>query len=464
VTGRRRESATVAGAPPGRRTPFVALLSAYVISMLGTSMSELAVPWLVLTTTGSAGKTGLVAFAQMLPYVTAQALAGPVVDRVGLRRSYVWGNLIAAVAVGAVPVMYATGSLSLAALMVLVAVAGAVRGAADCANMALVPATARAGRIPLERAAGLNSSANRTALLIGAPLAGVLVTLTNSATVVLVDAVTFAVAAVVVAGYVRGVDADAVAVPGPTGDDDRAPGALRRYGRDLAEGVRFLGRDRLLLGIAAMVAVTNLIDQGLSAVLLPVWVRDELHSAAALGIIGGAMGLGSLVGNLAGAWLGPRVSRRALYSIGYLIGGAPRFFILAVASTLWPVLAVSFVADIFGGSLNAVIGATSYERIPAHMQARVLGVIRASAWVGIPFGALLAGITADATTVTTAITIGGVAYLVTTLAPFVFPAWRGMRRPSGPLPAPDSLPEPDLLPEPQSLSGPADTDERTPSP
>jgi MFS family permease len=415
-----------------RRAPFAGLLSAYVVSMLGTSMSELAVPWLVLTTTGSAGKTGLVAFAQMLPYVTMQALAGPVVDRVGLRRSYVWGNLTAAVAVGAVPLMYATGALSLGVLLGLVAIAGAVRGAADCANMALVPATARAGQIPLERAAGLNASANRTALLLGAPIAGVLVTVTNAATVVLVDAITFAVAAIVVALSVRGIDPDAApSAPDLAGADNRAraPSALRRYGQDLAEGVRFLGRDRLLLGIAAMVAVTNLLDQGLSAVLLPVWVRDELHSAAALGIIGGAMGLGSLAGNLAGAWLGPRLSRRALYSVGFLVGGAPRFFILAIASTLSPVLAVSFAAEVFSGSLNPVIGATSYERIPPHMQARVLGVIRASAWVGIPFGALFAGVLADATNVRLAIAISGAAYLLTTLAPFVFPTWRQMRRP-----------------------------------
>jgi MFS family permease len=417
---------------PARRAPFAGLLSAYVVSTLGTSMSGLAVPWLVLTTTGSAGKTGLVAFAQMLPYVTMQALAGPVVDRIGLRRSYVWGNLTAAVAVGAVPLMYATGALSLGVLLGLVAIAGAVRGAADCANVALVPATARAGQIPLERAAGLNASANRTAILLGAPIAGVLVTVTNSATVVLIDAVTFAVAAIVVAVSVRSIDPDAAPLAAVPGDDGAQPiptGTLRRYRQDLAEGVRFLRRDRLLLGIAAMVAVTNLLDQGLSSVLLPVWVREQLHSAAALGIIGGAMGLGSLTGNLAGAWIGPRVSRRALYSVGYLVGGAPRFFILAIASTLSPVLAVSFAAEIFGGSQNSVIGATSYERIPPHLQARVLGVIRASAWVGIPFGALLAGLVADATNVRLAIAISGAAYLLTTLAPFVFPSWRQMRRP-----------------------------------
>ena len=76
-----------------RRAPFTALMTSYFISMLGTSMSQLAIPWMVLTTTGSASKTGLVAFAEMGPYVMAQALAGPLVDRFGLRRSFVVGNV-----------------------------------------------------------------------------------------------------------------------------------------------------------------------------------------------------------------------------------------------------------------------------------------------------------------------------------------------------------------------------------
>jgi hypothetical protein len=88
------------------------------------------------------------------------------------------------------------------------------------------------------------------------------------------------------------------------------------------------------------------------------------------------------------------------------------------------------VADTFGGSVNSVIGATSYERIPPHLQARVLGMIKASAYVGIPFGALVAGFAADAVGLDTTIAVAGVCYLVTTLTPFVFPAWRDMRRPA----------------------------------
>jgi MFS family permease len=408
-----------------RRAPFTALLTAYVISLAGTQISAIAIPWLVLTTTGSAAKTGLVGFATMTPYVAAQALGGPLVDRVGLRRAFVWGNLAAGVMVGLIPLAYALGGLSLPVLLALAAAAGTVRGAADCANSPLVPATAEAGGIALERAAGLTSGANRTAILVGAPLAGVLVTVAGPPLAVAVDAATFAVAAVIAAVWVR-----VTLTPA-----SRSP--LRGYGRDLAAGLRFIRGDRLLLGIITMVAVTNLLDQGLSEVMLPVWVRDKIGTASALGIIGGIAGVGALLGNLIGAWIGPRLSRRALYTTGFLLGGAPRFLVLALTGLLPPVLTVHLVSEVFAGSLNAVIGATSYERIPTELRARVLGTVRASAWVGIPFGALFAGYTVEALGLRAALLGFGIAYLLTTLAPVVFPSWRQMRRPEA-APAPET--------------------------
>jgi MFS family permease len=414
-----------------RRTPFVALLSAYTISVAGTSMSAIAIPWLVLTSTGSAAKTGLVGFATMAPYVAAQVLTGPLVDRAGLRRSFVWGNTAAAAAVGAIPLAYAAGVLRMPVLLGLVALAGLARGAADCANSPLVPVAAEAGGIALERAAGLTSGANRTALLLGAPLAGVLITIAGSPVVVAVDAATFAVAAAIGAVWVR------VAQPPQVTATTEPP--MRRYRRDMAAGLRFLRGDRLLLGIMAMSAVTNLLDQGLSEVMLPVWVRQSIGSAGALGLIAGVGGLGSVLGNVIGAWLGPRLSRRKLYTVGFLVGGSPRFFVLVLFSALSPVLAVHLVGDVFGGSLNAVIGATAYERIPEQLRARVLGVIRASAWIGIPFGALFAGLAVEALGLRATLLAFGAAYLLTTLSPVVFPAWRQMRRPD-PVPVHDRPP------------------------
>lgn len=403
-----------------RKAPFTALMTSYFISMLGTSMSQLAIPWMVLTSTGSASKTGLVAFAEMGPYVLALALAGPLVDRVGLRRSFIVGNLAAALAVGAVPAMYALHALSLGVLIALVAIAGAVRGSADCANAALLPTTATIGEVPLERAAGLNTSANRTAILLGAPLAGLLVTLFGSPLVVLLDAATFLAGAVIVSVYMRN-----VGEPAPV-----ATGGIRGYGRGLAEGLRFVRTDRLILSIVIMVAVMNLLDQGLSEVMLPVWVRSELHSASALGLITGIFGLGSVVGNLLGAWLGPRLPRRATYAVGSLLGGAPRFFVLVLVGTLSPVLAVELSAAIASGPINSILGATFYERIPEALRARVLGVIRASAWIGMPVGALFAGAATEAYGVTATLVGAGIAYTLITSVPLLFPAWREMKRPA----------------------------------
>jgi len=405
-----------------RRAPFAALIGAYVVSVAGTSMSAIAIPWLVLTTTGSAAQTGVVVFGQLVPYVAAQLLAGPVVDRVGLRLSFVWGNALAALAVAAVPAGYLLGLLTLPVLIVVVVVVGLFRGIADCANGPLVPATADLGNIPLERAAGLNAGANRAALLLGAPLAGVLVTLFGPPAVVAIDAGTFAVAAVIAAIWVRLPAATPSTVEPPAGS------GARRYLRELGEGLRFVRGDRVLLGIMTMVAVTNLLDQGLSEVMVPVWVREEVGTASALGLISGVAGAGAVLGSLLGAWLAPKLPRRAVFGVSFVLSGAPRFAVLALSDSLLLTLVVWFVADVFGGNLNPIIGAASYERIPPELRARVLGVIRSTSWLGLPFGALAGGYATEAWGVHAALWVFGGAYLVTTTAPFVFPSWRQLDR------------------------------------
>ena len=300
---------------PRRKLPLYGLVLAYGISQLGTLMSGLAIPWLVLVTTGSAARTGLVGFAEMAPYVVAQAISGPVVDRFGLRRSCVTGNAAAAVLVGAVPALYAAGALSIGSLFAIVAVAGAVRGAADAATSPLVPRTAAYGGVPNERAAGLNSVAQRTGMLVGLPLAGVLIAAAGAPTVVLVDAVTFAVAALLVATVVPPAATKADAAAAAAADEQLT---VRGYLSRLGDGMRFLRADRVIAGIALMVAVANLLDQALDSVFVPVWVHTRLHQPSGLGLIGGAMALGSVSGALAG-----NVARSAAAQVPHVRGRFP---------------------------------------------------------------------------------------------------------------------------------------------
>ena len=70
------------GAEKRYRAPLVAFLVANVVSICGTRVSAIAIPWFVLVTTGSPVKTGIVALAEMGPLVLVKAVGGPLIDRV----------------------------------------------------------------------------------------------------------------------------------------------------------------------------------------------------------------------------------------------------------------------------------------------------------------------------------------------------------------------------------------------
>lgn len=412
-----------------RRTPAFGLVGSVFVSQAGTAMSAVAIPWLVLVLTGSAGRTGLTGFVELAPYVVVQATAGPLADRYGCRRVCIAGNLVAALAVCAIPVLSTAGLLTFPMLLVAVAVGGAARGVADAGTGPLVPATAALAALSNERVAGLYSAASRAALLVGMPAAGALIGLISPATVVLIDGISFAVAAV---GIALTVPASAARQPdNPQPDQPRDTG-LRAYAASLAEGLRFLRGDRLLLGFAALAAVSNLLDQAFMVVLVPVWARTEVHSANGVGLIGGGFAIGSLLGVLVGAWLGERMPRYLSFAWGYLLGGAPPFFAVALWTTVVPPVVVAAVAGAVSGSLNPIISAVSYERIPAPLQARVLAAIKASAWVGLPLGSLVGGVFEELAGLRPALVACGVIMLLATAAPLVRPAvWRTMDRRPG---------------------------------
>ncbi|MGH8980075.1 MAG: MFS transporter [Acidimicrobiales bacterium] len=406
------------------RRPLAGLLTAVGISTLGTRMTFLAVPWLVLTTTGSAALTGIVAFAEMAPYVGVQALGGPLIDRVGAKRTSVVTDLIAGAALGAVPVLLHLGLLSIPALGGLVALGGAVRGAGDAARDVLVPGASEIAGTTLERSSGLYDGVNRLAGLAGLPAAGALVSLMSAGNVLALDAASFIVSAVLVFAAVP-VAAQPTRAPATTEERES-------YVTSLREGLRYLRSDRLLLGIAVMILVTNFVDQAGGAVLFPVWAHRIMHSPADLGLLGGVFSLGAVGGNALTSWIGSRMPRRSTYGVGFLVAGAPRFLAVAFLSALGPVLGIAFVSGAGAGGINPILGAVEYERVPRHLQARVLGTVGALAWAGIPFGSLAAGGAVSAFGLRASLVLAACVYGVTTLAPFVFPSWRAMnRRPEG---------------------------------
>lgn len=404
------------------RRPLVALLVGATVSTAGTRMSQLAVPWLVLTTTHSPVDTGLVGTAEIAPYVVLQVLGAPLVDRFGGHRIAQLGNLVAALAMAAIPIAWTAGWHQLGMILALVFVAGLARGPADPAERVLVPEVTRRAGVSIDRTTALFDGSSRAAGLIGAPLGAGLIGAVGAANVVAFDAATFAAAAGLL-----------VFVPAAAGDTGAT--ASLGYGAQLRESFAFVRKHPLLRSIAGMVLFTNLADATMSGLFVLLWVQRHYGSAGRVGLMSAVFGLGAVAGTATMVAIGPRLPRRWTFAVTFFIAGAPRFLVLALPTPFPVILATWALAGLTAGAVNPVLGAAEYECVPRELQARVLAVVGAVAWAGIPFGALLGGLLVDCTSLTTAIAIAAGVYFVATLDPMLRRAWRLMdRRPPEPAP------------------------------
>ncbi|MET9384238.1 MFS transporter [Streptomyces sp. NPDC002928] len=403
--------------------PLGGVLAAMAVSLTGTRVSAVALPWFVLVTTGSATQTGLVAFCEMTPYVVVKAFSGPLVDRIGPRAVSWTTDLASATAAAAVPLLHTLGQLSFPLLLALVALIGAARGPGDLAKEVMVPEAAERSGVPLERATGLTGVTERLASTIGPAAGGSLVTLLGPLTGLVVNAGCFALGSVIIGlalprGMGHAVEEDS-SQAGATG-----PGYWRRFG----EGFTFLRGELLLLTVIVMVGITNLLDAGFATVLLPVWARESGNGPTAIGLTGSVMGAAAVGGSLIAAMAAHRLRRRVVFFTGFLLAGAPKFLILAFDAPMGAVLAVFAVSGFGAGFLNPVLGAVLFERVPRRMLGRVSALGDSLAWAGIPLGGLIAGISVASVGLMPVLLAGGAAYFLTTNLTALRPEWREMDR------------------------------------
>jgi MFS family permease len=399
------------------RRPLYGWLTAEGISLVGTRVSMIALPFFVLTTTGSPEKTGLVAVAEMAPLVLLKVLGGPVIDRLGARRVAIscdWASLLV---VGAIPLLHEAGLLAFPVFLALVAVAGALRGPGDAAKAAMTPTLAATADVPMERVTGLSSTVERTASMLGAAFAGGLVAVVGPANAIVVDALSFGVSAVVLAWALP-----VGTRPAAAEEPDPAP-----YVEQLREGWRFLRHDRVLVGITVMISLTNLIDLAWASVLVPVWGLGH-GGAAAVGVLFATWGGASAVGSLVAAAKADTLPRYVTYLVCFLITGLPRFVVMALDTPLWGILAMCVVGGFCSGFLNPILGAVIYERVPEALMGRVSSLSTACCFALMPLGGLVGGFLVGGVGLGVAMLVCGLAYFVVTMLPAVDPRWRGINR------------------------------------
>ncbi|MFE6779586.1 MFS transporter [Streptomyces sp. NPDC057702] len=431
MRARAQGRAPGAGISGGRSVrPLVGVLAAMAVSLTGTRVSVVALPWFVLVTTGSATQTGLVVFCEMTPYVVVKAFAGPLVDRIGPRAVSWTTDLASATAAAVVPVLHVLGLLSFPSLLALVAVIGAARGPGDLAKEVMVPEAAERAGIPLERATGVSGVIERLAGTVGPAVGGALVALLGPVPGLAVNAGCFALGSMIIAWALpRDMGGAPSAAPPATcaAASEAEPGYWRRFG----EGLAFLRGEPLLLALIVTVGITNLLDAAMSTVLVPVWARESGNGPAVIGLLGSVMGASAVGGSLIAATVAHRLRRRWVVLAGFLLAGAPRYLALALDPPLAAVLVVFAVSGFGAGFINPVLGAVTFERVPRHLRGRVGALGDSLAWSGIPLGGLLAGAAVVTIGLVPTLLTCAVAYFLTTNLAGLRPEWREMDRTKG---------------------------------
>jgi MFS family permease len=396
--------------------PLYSLFIANAISLAGNVITMIAIPWFVLQTTGSATKTGITGFFTILPVVLAGFLGGTIVDRLGFKRTSIVSDLASGVTVALVPILHFTIGLEFWQLMVLVFFGALLDTPGGTARAALLPELAELAGVPIERATSLTHVIERSARLVGAPLAGLLIGLIGTANVLWLDAASFFVSAAIVWILVPRIRL--------AHEDESKTG---RYLDELKDGLRFIAHDRLILSIVIMVMLTNFLDAIFGGVLQPVYVKEEYGDALNLGLLISANGGGAVIGGLIFAAIGHRLPRHATFVGAFLLTGL-RFWVYVLYPPVWILIVVTLICSIGAGPLNPIIGAIEFERIPAHMRGRVFGAITAGAWIAMPLGMLLGGILTERLGTFVMLIGMAIAYFITTGSMAFIPAMKEMNR------------------------------------
>jgi MFS family permease len=396
-------------------------------SDLGSQLSLVAYPLLVLAAGGTPAQAGGIATASLVVRMACRLPAGVLVDRFDRRRTMLAADLLRAAALGTVPLAALVGGPSYLQLLAVAVVEGAASSvfwpAAAVAVRRLVPPEQLTDALARSKARGA------AVALIGPALGGWLFTV-NRLVPFLGDAVSYVVSAVHVSR---------IRTPLP-------PGAAAK-GRDvrILAGLRWLLGERVLRNVYAYAGVVNM-TTGAAILATVVTAKQRGEDGTVIGLILAAVGAGGVLGTI----IAPAVIRRlpapaVFFAVGALLTGA--LGVLSVAASAWLVGATLAAAMLLSPAASILVGKVMLLRAPKDVQGRAAVasdlLISGPAAAGpLTTGFLLGGLGATGTWLTLTAVTG-----LATLA--AVPTFRTPGFLSDPAPAPAQPPEP-------VLAGPAE--------
>jgi MFS family permease len=367
-----------AAPPPLRRNrDFLLLWSGQVVSTVGTRITSLAYPLLVLALTRSPAKAGVVGFAQTLPFLLLYLPAGALVDRWNRKWVMLASDGGRALALGSIAIALALDRLTLLQIALVAFVEGSLYVFFQLAETAALPNVVP--KPQLANAIAQNQARDQGAHLAGQPLGGLLFGISQLLPFAF-DAVSYTVSfttLLLVRAQLQ----------------QRRERARTRLRAEILEGIAWLWRQRFLRSIALLIGATNFVHNALPLLVI-IRAKELGASPALIGVLFAFFGVGAIAGALVGPWVQRHVHARTVV-IGWLWVWAVEAALLIVMPNALALGMVLGAGSLFGVSFNVVTATYRYALVPDRLQARTTSVVRLIAWGTIPLGQLVAGLLAE---------------------------------------------------------------------
>lgn len=355
---------------PGFARLYVSLL----LGRMAGSMLAIALILFVLARYHSPALAGITAFLAVFPGLVVSPVAGALLDRYGRARLILVDYLIAALAVCLIAILSARQSLPPPLLLVIAAISSLTNPLSSTGVRSLFPIVAP--RHLWERANALDSSGYLISSLIGAPLAGSLISWIGPEPTLAAIGVVFAVAALsmfqVHDPSIRTTEGDSILM-------------------DAWRGFLYVVRGNpTLRGLALSLSTYN-VSWGILEIAIPVLVLGRLHQGpATVGFLWGSMGAAGLVSALFAGRIRSQGRERQMIFVSLLIGAAA-MALLPFAGSLAIVASAVIAVGAANGPFDIGLFTLRQRRTDPAWFGRAFAVSMSLNFAGMPIGSAIAG-------------------------------------------------------------------------
>jgi MFS family permease len=384
------------------------LLGAGLVTMTGDWMLSVGLVYTVYDVTGSTLASAVALMAAFVPQVVTGLVAGVFVDRWSRARTMVVGNVL--MAVGITPLLLVHGADDVWIVYAVLAANAVLDVFVATADSAMLPLIVPGeGRLT---ANALNGQVGHVARLVGGAVGGVVAATGGLGAVVVVDAASFLLAALLVQ-LIR----TPTRPPREVADDAAtgAAAAVRRAAVEWREGASTVRRSRVLKVLLAFSLITA-VGEGIMGTLFTPYVKDVLEgNAATLGTVSSAQAIGGILGGFVAAAAGRRWSSRVLFGWGAVVFGLVdlAIFVYPVAYVAaWPAVLGMALVGFPGAVMIAARTTLLQDHSTDEQRGRIFALLFAVSALSLAVGAVTAGFLGESLGIIEVLALQGGGYVL----------------------------------------------------